>query len=332
MTGALAAPPFIHYQGLALNTSGAPISTAVDVTFSLFDLETDGNLVWTETHPAVQPVDGVFAVLLGSIEPFTATTFAQDERWLEIEIAGETLAPRQRLASAPWALRAGCTPGDMLTCYTGDIETLDEGICVAGRRTCDTTGAWGACTGEVVPVAEVCDDGLDNDCNGSIDDGCPVCGNGVLEDGEACDDGNLVDGDGCSATCTVEDPAQVAPADARFNDPLDIPLDNTTSVLDFVSYPNGDTEDRVRYQVLGMNANPSLSGGQARLTIAVSCFGDNIDQIQVFAGGTTFSCGETIVDQTVTADSDTGSVTITAVGGVGTYVQWVLTGTATRVN
>jgi hypothetical protein len=25
-------------------------------------------------------------------------------------------------------------------------------------------------------------------------------------------------------------------------------------------------------------------------------------------------------------------VTITAVGGVGTYVQWVLTGTATRIN
>lgn len=32
---------------------------------------------------------------------------------------------------------------------------------------------------------------------------CPVCGDGVVDDGEECDDGNLVDGDGCSANCTI---------------------------------------------------------------------------------------------------------------------------------
>jgi cysteine-rich repeat protein len=32
----------------------------------------------------------------------------------------------------------------------------------------------------------------------------PVCGDGVMEDGEACDDGNVVAHDGCSATCTIE--------------------------------------------------------------------------------------------------------------------------------
>lgn len=34
----------------------------------------------------------------------------------------------------------------------------------------------------------------------------PVCGNGIVEDGEQCDDGNVVDGDGCSSLCTVEEP------------------------------------------------------------------------------------------------------------------------------
>jgi len=47
--------------------------------------------------------------------------------------------------------------------------------------------------------------------------------------------------------------------------------------------------------------------------------------------GQTFSCGQTIVDREVTADSRTGQVTISAVGGENTYVQWVLTGTATRL-
>jgi cysteine-rich repeat protein len=32
----------------------------------------------------------------------------------------------------------------------------------------------------------------------------PICGDGLIEPGEACDDGNDVGGDGCSATCIVE--------------------------------------------------------------------------------------------------------------------------------
>lgn len=32
----------------------------------------------------------------------------------------------------------------------------------------------------------------------------PVCGNGVLEEGEPCDDGNAIEGDGCSAVCVQE--------------------------------------------------------------------------------------------------------------------------------
>ena len=32
----------------------------------------------------------------------------------------------------------------------------------------------------------------------------PLCGNGVVDTGEACDDGNTTDGDGCSATCGIE--------------------------------------------------------------------------------------------------------------------------------
>lgn len=135
-----------------------------------------------------------------------------------------------------------------------------------------------------------------------------------------------------SYTPTTQPAAQVAPEDARFNNPLNIPLDTTASVTDFVSYPGGDTEDRVRWEITGMNANAALSGGRARLILAVSCFGQGTENIQFFTGGQTYSCGQTIVDQEVTYDSRTGQVTISAIGGEGTYVQWVLTGTATRLN
>lgn len=133
-----------------------------------------------------------------------------------------------------------------------------------------------------------------------------------------------------SATPTTA--AQIAPEDARFNTPLTIPLDNTASVLDFVSYPNGDREDRVNWDITGMNQNVSITGGQARLVITVSCFGEGTEHLQFVTGGNTYTCGNTIFDKVVTANSKTGSVVITAVGGDATYVQWVLTGTATRTN
>jgi len=65
----------------------------------------------------------------------------------------------------------------------------------------------------VNPVAlEVCDDGIDNDCNGLTDGADPdcasgaFCGDGVLDTdaGEQCDDGNNENGDGCSLECQIE--------------------------------------------------------------------------------------------------------------------------------
>lgn len=45
------------------------------------------------------------------------------------------------------------------------------------------------------------DDEHDDDCDHE-----PVCGDGMMDDGEACDDGNTVAHDGCSPTCTIEVP------------------------------------------------------------------------------------------------------------------------------
>ncbi|MFC1482485.1 choice-of-anchor D domain-containing protein [Myxococcota bacterium] len=50
---------------------------------------------------------------------------------------------------------------------------------------------------------EICD-GVDNDCNGETDEGCPDCGNGVVDAGEQCDDGaNGNNCDGCLDDCTA---------------------------------------------------------------------------------------------------------------------------------
>jgi hypothetical protein len=55
-------------------------------------------------------------------------------------------------------------------CIDGTTQPCgsDIGACRKGTQTC-VAGAWGACAGETVPAAESCD-GVDNDCNGSVDD------------------------------------------------------------------------------------------------------------------------------------------------------------------
>ena len=59
-------------------------------------------------------------------------------------------------------------------CYGGAPSTLGVGECKGGTRDC-VGGTWGSCTDQVTPVPEVCGDGLDNNCNGLVDDGCPSC-------------------------------------------------------------------------------------------------------------------------------------------------------------
>jgi hypothetical protein len=65
-----------------------------------------------------------------------------------------------------------CTDGAAESCCPGDSALRDVGACKLGARVC-VRGAWSACLGYGVPSAEVCGNGVDDDCNGSTDDGCP---------------------------------------------------------------------------------------------------------------------------------------------------------------
>jgi len=67
-------------------------------------------------------------------------------------------------------------------CYDGDPATRNVGECTDGTRIC-SGGEWGTCIGQVTPTTETCN-GLDEDCDGDVDDGNPggggACVTGLL--------------------------------------------------------------------------------------------------------------------------------------------------------
>lgn len=69
--------------------------------------------------------------------------------------------------SCDTVLNPGC---DCINTHTQPCGE-DEGACAFGTQTC-VDGAWGACEGGVGPTDEICGNGVDEDCDGTPDNGC----------------------------------------------------------------------------------------------------------------------------------------------------------------
>ena len=98
-------PHTIDYQGRLADNTGNYLNGVVTVNFLIFNVETYGTPLWIETQD-VSTANGIFHVQLGSVTAFPGTLFDGADRWLELEVGGETLSPRTIIASVPYSIKA----------------------------------------------------------------------------------------------------------------------------------------------------------------------------------------------------------------------------------
>ena len=110
----------ISYQGRLADSAGNPITASgIGMQFCLYDTDVGGSPVdgWCENHTSVPVEDGLFSVLLGSINPIPISTLANHGTlWLGIKVGSDSeMTPREQIASAPYATVVGTVADGAIT-------------------------------------------------------------------------------------------------------------------------------------------------------------------------------------------------------------------------
>ena len=122
-------PDALNYQGVLRDAEDRPLDGTYGMVFRFFSADSGGDEILVDDHGTVGVSEGLFNVGLGSgsvtdgAGPGKYTTLSRvfadyPDLYVEVEVAGETLAPRIRIVSAGYALN---------TRYVRGIEIVSEG-------------------------------------------------------------------------------------------------------------------------------------------------------------------------------------------------------------
>jgi hypothetical protein len=161
-------PPHGFYGSLYIDSSPAPAGTNIQAWVGAEDRTFNGPFQTTLPGAYGGPL-GTDVKLLVDCETGETITFfinsveANEQATCDTS-AGATFLPLSSGNGGP-----ECVGEETQSCYTGPQGTEGIGECSAGTQTC-IDSYWGPCEGETLPTAETCD-GLDNNCDGSTDEG-----------------------------------------------------------------------------------------------------------------------------------------------------------------
>lgn len=129
-----AVPPMVNYQG-KLTTGGGSLNDTVSMTFSIYRDTLGSPAQWSETQTQVVIKEGIFNVLLGSVNPIADTVFNGSIKYLGAKVgANPEMRPLKPMVSVPYAFRAGTADGP------GNCGWVDDGSVVRLQTNTDNVG------------------------------------------------------------------------------------------------------------------------------------------------------------------------------------------------
>ncbi len=183
-------------SGLTFST---PATMTLPLTLSLTDLASDLEVVVEEADGTVKAISTVTLDATRTLASFKVSGFS-------------TFQVRRRhhacTSNSQCPTAQTCVSG---TCRTTQTDGGASGACVSNAD-CGSTEQCtnGACVLRCALATEVCGDGLDNNCNGVVDEGCPVDG-GMMT---CASDANCASGESCvNGVCELMDGGRVCRAD-----------------------------------------------------------------------------------------------------------------------
>ncbi|MFA6173344.1 MAG: DUF1566 domain-containing protein [Kiritimatiellales bacterium] len=99
-------PEMFRYQGRLVNGTNL-VNATLPMSFKLYDALSGGTRLY-EDSSSVLVADGLYSTMIGDNTVYGSLTNAMTNAavYLELTVNGETLAPRERLVSVPYALNA----------------------------------------------------------------------------------------------------------------------------------------------------------------------------------------------------------------------------------
>jgi len=127
-------PCLVYYEGNLTDASGNPLEGKYEMVFSIWK-NVSSNLpedkLWEEYHPAVPVNNGLFNVILGSVNSISLPVFSAEAQYLEIIINKETLSPRQQILGTAFTYtssRSGTSSPAKKLAVTGTVDSKAGGI------------------------------------------------------------------------------------------------------------------------------------------------------------------------------------------------------------
>jgi hypothetical protein len=100
-------PDSINYQGKLTTASGGCLNGTVQMTFTIYADESGTVSEWSETQTQVEVKEGIFNVLLGSVNPVPDTVFDGNVKYLGVQVESDPeMSPLKPMVSVGYAFRS----------------------------------------------------------------------------------------------------------------------------------------------------------------------------------------------------------------------------------